>query len=403
MKKDISRRSFVKRFFQLGMGSAVASMAVHSNITGDAAAPVEVEPAKLFTGIQSIDDLIGGFSPGDVIAIESGHNETAGIFIEEITKSCLTKHYGVIHASIGTQLNSPGWQSHYWLFESLISIPRTDRPHSEQERYKAFGYKLLESIPFAFLWLKSEEPDEITDQIARNNSRIKNLFSTRNNVVFLTGTSHINDGFLKHRTYYRDLKKFAEENDLIIFTNGHFNSDLEEKSLVNWRGAVLSETDYSLIFPRFNLEENKLNWPSSMTLVPIHIFNHKDVQTKESIDLYMDLRSGYFAEEPDTGTDEENFIGVVITSDKDKESRLAVYLQIFFKYAWPICSLKGNKIEADEIINAAKERNISVIDDPAIARALYYNVEKYEEIPESLFQPLASIMAKDFKEKFLRI
>jgi len=399
VKEKISRRSFVKRFFQLGMGSAAASMTVHSNIESDAAAPVEVEPAKLFTGIQSIDDLIGGFSPGDVIAIESAHNETAEIFIEEITKSCLTQHYGVIHASIGTQLNSPGWQSHYWLFESLISIPRTDRPHSEQERYKAFGYKLLESIPFAFLWLKSEEPDEITDQIARNNSRIKNLFSTRNNVVFLTGTSHINDGFLKHRTYYRDLKKFAEENDLIIFTNGHFNSDLEEKSLVNWRGAVLSETDYSLIFPRFNLEKNKLSWPSSMTMVPIHIFGHKNVQAKESIDLYMDLRSGYFAEESDIRTDEEVDANVVVTYDKDEETRLAVYLQYHGKGSAPKCILKGNKIEAAEIIDAAKERDIPVINDPPIARALYLNVEKYEEIPKSLYQSVACIFGMATKKE----
>jgi flagellar biosynthetic protein FlhB len=59
----------------------------------------------------------------------------------------------------------------------------------------------------------------------------------------------------------------------------------------------------------------------------------------------------------------------------------------------PIVLAKGMDFIAKQIRDKAEEHNIPLVEDPPLARALYYNVEPDQEIPENLFASVAKILA----------
>lgn len=66
---------------------------------------------------------------------------------------------------------------------------------------------------------------------------------------------------------------------------------------------------------------------------------------------------------------------------------------------------KGADFIAMQIREKAKENNVIIYEEPPLARALYYNVEVNQEIPENLFRAVAEVLAyvyslKDTKHNF---
>ncbi len=60
---------------------------------------------------------------------------------------------------------------------------------------------------------------------------------------------------------------------------------------------------------------------------------------------------------------------------------------------------KGADFLAAKIRDIAKENNIPLVEEPPLARAIYFNVEVDEEIPENLFKAVAQILAYIYQLK----
>lgn len=65
----------------------------------------------------------------------------------------------------------------------------------------------------------------------------------------------------------------------------------------------------------------------------------------------------------------------------------------------PIVVAKGRNLIAQKIKEIAREANVPIIEDKPTARALFFNVELDQEIPENLYQAVATILARAFKIK----
>ena len=63
----------------------------------------------------------------------------------------------------------------------------------------------------------------------------------------------------------------------------------------------------------------------------------------------------------------------------------------------PIVVAKGRNLIAQKIKEIAREANVPIIEDKPTARALFFNVELEQEIPENLYQAVATILARAFK------
>jgi flagellar biosynthetic protein FlhB len=59
----------------------------------------------------------------------------------------------------------------------------------------------------------------------------------------------------------------------------------------------------------------------------------------------------------------------------------------------PVVVAKGQDILAFKIRELAKERGVTVVPDPPLARALYSSVEVGHMIPEEMFQAVAQLLA----------
>ncbi len=59
----------------------------------------------------------------------------------------------------------------------------------------------------------------------------------------------------------------------------------------------------------------------------------------------------------------------------------------------PVVVAKGLDFLALRIREIAAERNVPIVEEPPLARTLYYNVDINEEIPENLFKAVAQILA----------
>ena len=65
----------------------------------------------------------------------------------------------------------------------------------------------------------------------------------------------------------------------------------------------------------------------------------------------------------------------------------------------PIVIAKGRNLIAQKIKEIAREANVPIIEDKPTAQTLFKNVDLEQEIPEELFQAVATILAKAFKMK----
>jgi flagellar biosynthetic protein FlhB len=58
----------------------------------------------------------------------------------------------------------------------------------------------------------------------------------------------------------------------------------------------------------------------------------------------------------------------------------------------PVCLAKGVDFLALEIRKIAEEHNITVVEDPPLARMLYKLVEVDQEIPVEVYKPVAELV-----------
>lgn len=73
------------------------------------------------------------------------------------------------------------------------------------------------------------------------------------------------------------------------------------------------------------------------------------------------------------------------------------------KMTAPIVIAKGADFIAAKIRNIAQENDIPIFEEPPLARALYFNVEINDEIPENLFKAVAQVLAYIYNLKNIKI
>ncbi len=71
--------------------------------------------------------------------------------------------------------------------------------------------------------------------------------------------------------------------------------------------------------------------------------------------------------------------------------------------AAPVLMAKGADFLAKQIIKIAEESDVLVIQQPPLARALFFNIEVNQEIPENLFKTVAQVLAYVFQLKNKKI
>lgn len=87
---------------------------------------------------------------------------------------------------------------------------------------------------------------------------------------------------------------------------------------------------------------------------------------------------------------------VVITNP----THFAVALQYEFEVMdAPVVVAKGQDFVALRIKEIARENGITIVEDPPLARTLYYSIELGDTIPEELYQSIAEILAFIYKQK----
>lgn len=59
----------------------------------------------------------------------------------------------------------------------------------------------------------------------------------------------------------------------------------------------------------------------------------------------------------------------------------------------PVVTAKGQLLVAEQIKRVAKEHGVPVVENPPLARALYHSVEIGEDIPPTLYQAVAEVLA----------
>ena len=64
---------------------------------------------------------------------------------------------------------------------------------------------------------------------------------------------------------------------------------------------------------------------------------------------------------------------------------------------------KGVNYLAQKIKDIANENDVPIVEDPPLARVLYYNTHIDQEIPESLFKAVATILAYVYHLKKKRL
>jgi flagellar biosynthetic protein FlhB len=69
------------------------------------------------------------------------------------------------------------------------------------------------------------------------------------------------------------------------------------------------------------------------------------------------------------------------------------------KMSAPRVVAKGAELIAQRIKKIAAEHNIPIVEDRALARALYKAVDIGEEIPEKMFQAIAQLLAYIYRMK----
>jgi type III secretion system FlhB-like substrate exporter len=389
VNSKFDRRSFFKKVGLSGVGGAVASFLFNSN-AGEAAGLDSTFPTRApLSEIKSLDKLLGSFSPGQVIAINSFHNDIAQILVEEITYSYLSHGIRVIHGSMGMNLFASDWvdrcaELHKW--RKKIENNSSD---TGNHRLKSFARRLLYSSPIEFLWIESGCLDELEKDIKED---IHSRLHTHFQVVFLTGANCPPTDFSRHRIDYIRLKEIAKKNQTLIFTIGSFTGDIPLKH----RDVILKEVDYLITSPKFCLKDNKLDWPSSMTRVPIEVLSSKELQPRRQIQLYMNMESGDLDDIPDISDKDEYIADLVISAQRIP---MAVYVQLH-KNKTLYVKLKGRRDKGVELIQNAQSRDISIVEDSSLAWEIFNEFEIYDPLPHCLYEDLAKVYLQAFKQDF---
>ncbi len=63
----------------------------------------------------------------------------------------------------------------------------------------------------------------------------------------------------------------------------------------------------------------------------------------------------------------------------------------------PFVVAKGQDFMAQRIKDIAKDNNVQIVEDKPLARMLYANVEVGQQIPEDLYEAVATILAMVYK------
>jgi flagellar biosynthetic protein FlhB len=61
--------------------------------------------------------------------------------------------------------------------------------------------------------------------------------------------------------------------------------------------------------------------------------------------------------------------------------------------------LKGMRKRALRIRELADRFDVPIVEEPPLARALYANVEEREQIPQELYQAVATILAEIYRQR----
>ena len=67
----------------------------------------------------------------------------------------------------------------------------------------------------------------------------------------------------------------------------------------------------------------------------------------------------------------------------------------------PVVVAKGADYLAAKIKEAAREHDVSIVENKPLARALYHNVEIGEQIPPELYETVAQVLAGVYRAKGL--
>lgn len=69
------------------------------------------------------------------------------------------------------------------------------------------------------------------------------------------------------------------------------------------------------------------------------------------------------------------------------------------EHSAPVVTAKGTDFLAAKIKEVAKENGVEIVEDKALARMLYYNVDIDREIPPELYKAVADILAYVYNMK----
>ncbi len=69
------------------------------------------------------------------------------------------------------------------------------------------------------------------------------------------------------------------------------------------------------------------------------------------------------------------------------------------KMSAPVVTAKGADFIALKIRELAEDNDVTIIEDPPLARTLYFSVDIYQEIPENLFKAIAQVLAYVYQMK----
>jgi flagellar biosynthetic protein FlhB len=65
--------------------------------------------------------------------------------------------------------------------------------------------------------------------------------------------------------------------------------------------------------------------------------------------------------------------------------------------------LKGVRKRALRIRELAREFDVPIVEEPPLARALYASVDEQEQIPNELYQAVATILAEIYRQQGSRL
>ena len=89
------------------------------------------------------------------------------------------------------------------------------------------------------------------------------------------------------------------------------------------------------------------------------------------------------------------FVNIVMkVIEEEKPTHFAVALKYDAEqHSAPVVTAKGTDFLANKIKEAARDHGVEIVENKALARMLYYNVDVDKEIPPELYKAVADILA----------